>query len=185
MKSKASTVSRRQFLRGDIHGDHRPLRPPWAAAEADFLRACDRCGRCIEACPEGVLKVGSGGFPVVDFQHGECTFCESCVEACRPGVLRIDHDAAGRPEAPWNAEVRIGDHCIANQGVVCQICGEQCETRAIRFRRAVGGRVYPEVDNAECSGCGACVAPCPVRAITVNAASPREEPKDEKRSMAQ
>ena len=182
---KASTVNRRQFLRGDLRGDRRQPRPPWAAPEPVFLDGCDRCGRCVEACPEGILKVGSGGFPVVDFRPGECTFCEACVEVCRPGVLHITRDAHGRAASPWDAEVRIGENCLAHQGVVCQICGEQCEERAIRFQHAAGGKVLPVVDNAVCTGCGACVGPCPVRAVTVLASAIEEGPTSEQRSMAQ
>ncbi len=31
------------------------IRPPYALDEADFLLACSRCSRCVEACPHQVI----------------------------------------------------------------------------------------------------------------------------------
>ena len=36
---------------------------------------------------------------------------------------------------------------------------------AIRFRPTLGGVSQPELDRAACTGCSACVAPCPTHAI--------------------
>ena len=44
-------------------------------------------------------------------------------------------------------------------------CGESCEVRAIRFRQVPGGVALPEIDDAACTGCGACLASCPTSAI--------------------
>lgn len=178
---KAGSVNRRQFLRGDLQGRRRPNRPPWAVAEPDFLGHCDRCGRCVEACAEGIIKVGSGGYPEMDFLRGECTFCEACAEACPTPALRLSR--AGEAGAPWEAVLTIGDTCIAHQGVVCQVCGEQCEVRAIRFQRVVGGGVLPVTEAEACNGCGACVAPCPVGAVTVRVSPAGESIHSDERSL--
>lgn len=153
--------SRRALFRGRRTATA-PLRPPWALAEDEFVSCCTRCDDCIGACPEGIVLRADGGFPAVDFQRGECTFCEACVEACPSGALV-------REGPPWTIRARVDDRCLALNGVHCQACRDACPTQAIRFplRPGVPG---PVVDDPTCTGCGACVAPCPVDALSVCAA---------------
>lgn len=157
-----SLATRRDFLRGRRTSTPLPQRPPWAGAEADFTARCSRCGDCLSACPTGILRKGEGGFPVVDFSRGECTFCGDCVNACMPGALRrLDG------QAPWSLSARIGEACLAQRGVECRICGEACAVAAIRFRPRAGGVALPQLSHEACTGCGACLAPCPSQAITL------------------
>ncbi len=162
---KRKGVSRAQFLRGDISGRNRPIRPPWALEEYDFTETCTRCGACIQRCEEQILVEGRGKFPVVEFKRGECTFCEVCVEVCEPKALRITEESRG---LPWALEVRVNHDCVAQKGVVCQVCGDQCLEGVFRFRPRVGGAVQMEMDSEKCNGCGACIAPCPVAALTIH-----------------
>ncbi|WP_313951896.1 ferredoxin-type protein NapF [Accumulibacter sp.] len=154
--------SRRNFLRGRFSKRTASLRPPWVAAESAFLLACTRCGDCRTACPTRIISDRDGGYPVLDFALGECTFCGACVDACTTGALRR---ADG--QAPWLLRAVIGEHCLARQQVECRICGDQCVAGAIHFVPRVGGISTPLVDISRCTGCGACFAPCPTRAITV------------------
>lgn len=154
-------TSRRDFLRGRISRPPPPLRPPWALAEAEFLAACTRCGLCIAACPSRILEPGIDG-PAVKFANGECTFCGKCAEACEPHALLKVGD-----QRPWSATAAIGPECLAAANVVCRTCGDACAEAAIRFHPRLGGAALPVVDGGKCSGCGACVAPCPARAIRV------------------
>lgn len=158
-----TAITRAQFLRGDIRGERRAVRPPWALEEWLFAARCDRCGRCIDACPQGLLGAGRGGFPKVDFQRGECTFCRACLDRCPRGALRAQDGAA-----PWQLHAVVGEACLTRHGVVCRSCGEQCERRAIHFRPAAGQAARPEVNPVLCNGCGACVRPCPAAAITMH-----------------
>jgi ferredoxin-type protein NapF len=57
--------------------------------------------------------------------------------------------------------------------VVCRSCGEVCESAAIGFRLATGGRALALIDSQRCNGCGACLAVCPVRSITLTPQSAR------------
>lgn len=138
------------------------VRPPHAASDAEFLAACDRCGDCVAACASGII-VMSGGYPEVTFSHAGCDLCGDCARACPTAAL----DAARPAGAAWSHGIAIGDGCLSAQGVLCRVCGEHCEVGAIRFRPAVGGRSRPELDAAACTGCGACVAPCPAGAVAV------------------
>jgi len=156
----SGAVSRRQFLRGEIRQARPVLRPPWARDSAHFPELCTRCGDCLRACPAGILRAGDGGFPETHFENGECTFCGDCVSACQPGALL-------RAVAPWRLAPAIDDTCLAQRGIVCQVCADQCDARAIRFPPRLDAVAVPVPDPSACTGCGACVAPCPVRAISL------------------
>jgi len=76
-------------------------------------------------------------------------------------------DFASRPAPSADARAVITRDCLAYNNVVCRSCGEACEAAAIRFRPRLGGAAVPEVDEGKCTGCGACMAPCPAKAITL------------------
>lgn len=162
MTGTLSKLDRAQFLRGKFKGGRPAVRPPWALAEDVFLETCSRCDACLGACPEGIIRRGRGGYPEVSFTLGACTFCEACVAACVPGAL-----AREPANLPWTLRAVVSSACLSAAGITCRVCGEQCETSAIRFVLAVGGVATPMVDGASCTGCGACVAPCPVSAIEI------------------
>jgi ferredoxin-type protein NapF len=42
-----------------------------------------------------------------------------------------------------------------------------CDAGAIRFKPTLGGVTSPALDLSLCTGCGACVAPCPTQAISM------------------
>jgi ferredoxin-type protein NapF len=150
---------RRGFLRGTA--TRRPMRPPWALAEAAFVDRCTRCMACAEHCPEQILVRGSGGFPELDTALGGCTFCADCVTACEP--LALDR-AAG--DVPWHWRAAIDTMCLASRGVVCESCRDACDAGALRFP-LIGRPAAPALDAERCTGCGACVAGCPAGAITL------------------
>lgn len=160
-------VARRGFLRGRFRQVAKVPRPPWALPHGAFEAACTRCDDCVRACPTRVIAKGDGGYPTLDFHQGECTFCGDCVSACKPAALVREADAV-----PWSLKAVISEGCITRQGVECRICGENCEVSAIRFRPTLGGISTPQLDDNVCTGCGACVAPCPVGAVS--AALPME-----------
>ena len=166
-----AAVSRRQFLRGDVRGATAPVRPPWTLAERDLVERCTRCDDCATACSEGLIRRGSGGYPEVVFERAGCTFCGDCAAACKAGVFREDR---GDRLTAFLRRATVGERCLAANGVVCRACGDHCEAGAIRFRLALGGRSHPAIDAARCNGCGACVAVCPVQAVTLQVAENAE-----------
>lgn len=149
--------TRRRFLTGrPPHPDatQMPL-PPWLAASA--LDLCTGCGACAAACPTGIVKM-TGERPALSFAAGECTFCGACAEACPEGLF--DREREALPYRP-----HIAAHCLPHAGIDCQACRDVCPQEAIRFPPRRGGPFLPQVTASLCSGCGACVAPCPVSAI--------------------
>lgn len=79
-------------------------------------RACEACGRCVEACREDVL--GIVGF--LFHKHvrvkdaGRCRGCLRCVRVCEHGAIR-----ALRPRREARAETEPG----ASQGAVGESTG--------------------------------------------------------------
>ncbi len=153
-------LSRRSLLRGQWRRSH-AIRPPWSLAEPSFSEGCARCEACISACETGVLIIGEGGYPECDFQRAECTFCRRCVDACEVAVFNLQADT------PWLQHATINQHCLAQRGVECRSCQDNCEPNAIRFRPRLGGISVPELDTDLCNGCGACVRGCPTQAISI------------------
>lgn len=155
-------LHRRQFLRGDIAARQLPLFPPWSVARASFAETCTRCGDCLRVCRENILVKGDGGFPVVDFNRGECTFCGECEQVCKPHAL----DRSVRSQA-WQVNTVLSKSCLALNNITCMSCVDHCEARAIHFKPRVRASAVPEIDVVSCTGCGACIAQCPVKAISI------------------
>lgn len=152
-------ASRRDFLRADFL---RPevVRPYGAVASPSFEKLCDGCGDCAAACPEAIVLRAEDGLARIDLTLGECTFCGKCTEACPTGALSVEGQES------WNWVARVGDACLSIRGVTCRTCEDFCDERAIRFRLETGGRSRPLIDEAGCTGCGACASTCPEGAIS-------------------
>lgn len=163
--ASSEVLSRRQILRGDIRGKKAPKRPPWSVAEALFVQICTRCDACLQACEEGVLYRGSGGYPEISFANAGCTFCGDCLKACEPEALSASHPA---PSLAWDYKAKINPSCMSVQGIVCRACGDACDTDAIRFHLQTGGRAIPEIELERCNGCGECYAICPSKAVEIS-----------------
>lgn len=173
-------LPRRQFLRGGFltalqsecvkTQGFQGIRPPWAKLEVDFVAGCTRCGDCIFVCETQILVKGDGGFPEVKFALGECTFCQKCVEVCKQPIFRphfSQTNSGEQAEQPWSHKIEIQSRCLAFHAVECRTCEDNCESRAIRFKREIGGIAKPQVDLESCNGCGACIGVCPVSAVKI------------------
>lgn len=156
-------------------------RPPASLVEADFLKTCARCYRCIDACPAGALRPASifdgmanFGTPVLDPSH--CIFCMECVRACPTGAIcKVPKD-----EVDIGNAVIDKDTCLAWQKKKrCKDCYRACKAKAIKLEK----RRYPVVIPERCNGCGACVRRCPTQPLSIRVAyeDPGRYPAPEKR----
>lgn len=140
------------------------VRPPGALPEADFLRVCEGCRRCVEACPEDAIvpatdaaRAGRVGTPTLPLQRIACALCVDvpCAAACPTGALRpipVAEIRIGRAEVMRNL-------CLNHLGQACQICVDHCPIGEAAL--AVGPDGFPVVGADACTGCGQCVVRCP------------------------
>lgn len=159
----ASLAASRRALFDRFRGGPAQLRPPWTGDEDAFLKACTRCGKCADACPTGVIRKGHAGYPIVEFARAACTFCGACASACKDDCFEPTSGMA------WKLKASISPACVEPKGVACRMCADACQPRAITFRPKLGGGAVASISTAACTGCGACAAPCPVKAISISA----------------
>ncbi len=135
-------------------------RPPGSGTEEEFLSLCKKCGKCVEACPSGILEKISDMNPIVfetpvmNFENGRCERCYLCIEACPSGALSKENLNKYRYVAKL-----LKDRCVAFQDIFCQSCYWSCPKmdKAITLKDFA----YPEFHPEECLGCGSCLNACP------------------------
>ena len=168
----------------------RPVRPPGALDEAEFLARCVRCGNCMRACPTGILQPAdlSGGLdglwtPRADADFAGCDpDCTNCTQVCPTGAIR-ELTLADKRDVVMGLAVVNERTCLRHAGAgECRLCVEACDQAgysAIKYVRigaefdAQGrpiegsGMLAPSVRPGRCVGCGLCQARC--HAINVRA----------------
>ncbi len=159
-----NTFSRRQFLPGSITRSEKYTRPPWALPENEFIQVCTRCNGCMDKCPEEIIVRDGKGFPTINFKLGGCTFCQECIVACDESALSRTNTG----QKPWKLCATISADCISSQGVTCRSCADSCDEQAISFDYVSSGISRPGLDMTSCTGCGFCVATCPVEVIRIS-----------------
>ena len=87
----------------------------------------------------------------------------------RPSPMR--YDPAPSSDGPLRA--LISQACLAYAGIVCMSCRDACPEQAIRFLPRLGSPFLPKVVATACTGCGACLSPCPAGALSL-AAQPED-----------
>ncbi|MCB9882148.1 MAG: 4Fe-4S dicluster domain-containing protein [Planctomycetes bacterium] len=143
----------------------RPLRPPGALDEGEFLRTCQRSMECVKACPANAIQPYRGsdaqkrGTPHIVPSMSPCVVCDdlACMDACPSGALvPLPRDA-----------IQIGfatvdhDRCTRrHDGGVCRTCVDVCPIGTSALM--VNPNDLLEV-LAGCVGCGVCEFHCPTR----------------------
>ncbi len=162
------------------------IRPPAAIDEKDFIKACVKCGACVEACPYDTLKLGTPGdskpvgMPYFEPREIACEMCPDipCVPVCPSGALDIkkvqvfdeqkQEYVLDINKAQMGVAIIDNESCIAFWGIQCDICYRACPLidEAIKLEYTQNERtgkhafLRPVVDNAVCTGCGLCENAC-------------------------
>lgn len=141
------------------------LRPPGAVSEAHLLARCDRCQRCVQACPYHLVQPRplSWDFPTVGtpellFKDGWCDYCMKCVDVCPTGALSWDAPTADNLGV---AKV-VSDACVAWDWGGCTVCADECP---VEGALVIDGQGRPQVDEQLCNGCGLCEMVCPAPSL--------------------
>ncbi len=159
------------------------LRPPGALKEDIFIKACIKCGLCVEACPYDTLKLSIpsdnkvAGTPYFIARDIPCYMCTDipCVPVCPTGALDMTSlytdDILPKPDVN---KIRMGlavvnkESCIAFWGIQCDACYRACpllnEAITIEYdkneRTGKHAFLKPVVNAEACTGCGICEHVC-------------------------
>ena len=162
------------------------LRPPGAIDEEKFVKACIRCGTCVEACPYDTLQLATlddhtaMGTPFFKPRLIPCYMCPDvpCVPVCPSGALDVDVIAKQidgiKSEEPDINKAKMGvavldqEACLAFWGIQCDACYRACpllgEAITLVFERneRTGKHAFlkPVVHREICTGCGLCEHAC-------------------------
>jgi len=75
-------IARARLGRGKEHSKFSPgLIYYRNLAKINLDNKCDDCKKCVEACPQNILRIEKGKLDVKDIY--KCDLCEACVEACK------------------------------------------------------------------------------------------------------
>lgn len=167
-------------------GSELALRPPGAIEEDRFLKACIKCGTCVEACPYDTLRVArpedkvAVGTPFFIPRDIPCYMCPDipCVPVCPTGALNEENVTTETSEdlprkldinkASMGIAVIDQNNCLAFWGIRCDACYRACPLigKAItldyeRIERT-GKHAYlkPVINGDACTGCGVCEHAC-------------------------
>ena len=169
----------------DIKGAELVLRPPGAIEEDKFLKACIKCGLCVEACPYDTLKLSTPadkkvtGTPYFEAREIPCYMCTDipCVPVCPTEALDEKSLLSMAEDNTQKLDVnksRMGlavvnkESCIAFWGIQCDACYRACplldEAITIEYEQneRTGKHAFlkPVVNGEICTGCGICEHAC-------------------------
>lgn len=121
---------------------------------------CLGFGNCVEACPEGAIRI-ENGVAVVD--RDQCIGCGVCLKICPKSVIELVPKNSKILVSCSNKDKGARTREACNIGCIgCKICEKNCPEGAIR----VEGNVSI-VDYEKCVGCGICAQKCPRKIIEI------------------
>jgi ferredoxin len=133
-----------------------PLRPLGAVQESIFLEKCDSCGKCVEACPDSVIKMVEDFDKIIRPRLLSLARCFSCSEknchsVCEPHIL-TQTDRISPAKISLNKE-----NCISYLGSFCRICFDNCPEKR---KAIILENLKPVIIAEKCTGCEECFNFC-------------------------
>lgn len=148
--------------------------PPGAISQAHINAHCVGCQLCIQACPNGVLKMSTDldtlMQPVMSYETSYCySECSECSNVCPAGVFQ-PLDAVAK--SSWKIGTAVVDlnTCLSANGTdSCGNCARHCPAGAIEMvatdENNPEAPLIPVIKENICIGCGACEHHCPVGTV--------------------
>ena len=121
------------------------------------------------------------------------TFNNTAHSLIKHGIARQVDSSEGRDllnQAIENNLVQFGENVREQVSFICNCCGCCCEAMLAAKRFAALNPIattnfLPEVNSAECSGCGKCAELCPVEAMGMVSAGDPQKPKRKKARVSE
>lgn len=184
-KASIDKVSKTAVKVADAHVAQRAehwIRPPYALDELEFLLACTRCDKCIEACPHDVIfklpaRLGAQvvGTPALDLLNKACHLCNDwpCVKVCEPQALQLPEVSEDeKSPLPQLAVAEINTQtCLPYQGPECGACASSCPVPGA----LLWDETRPYINAEKCTGCSLCREACIVEPKAINIMNVRSE----------
>ncbi len=92
-RQELELVARARLGRGIKHSKFSPGLVYYRNLAKIEVKDCDDCKKCVEACPQKILKIEKGKGKAEDIY--KCDLCEACVEACKThgkNAIKISKD---------------------------------------------------------------------------------------------
>lgn len=131
-----------------------PLRCVWCSnpesqnpfpevAHRDSL--CNGCGRCLDVCVPGAIRLNSGNSPEkITIDRKKCTNCARCIETCTVGAMKIFGQTMSVDEVFDEVRRDIAFYQRSEGGVTCSggepLCQPEFVTELFRRCHAMGIR---------------------------------------------
>lgn len=128
-------------------------------SEAKCQYGCLGCGKCVEVCKAGAVRIGELGIAEVDEE--KCIACGACVKECPQKIIHLH-------ECGSNIIVKCSNHqkgkeamaVCPNSCIGCGLCEKICTAGAIKAADHCA-----VIDERYCLSCGMCAVKCPRHAI--------------------
>lgn len=145
---------------------HKPLRPPGARPEREFLQDCIACGQCANVCPNKCITLSgleSGienlGTPRIDPRAQACVLCMACTQVCPTQALeKLEPTDEGIRAVKMGLAFVSEDLCYSFSGRTCGVCYHACPLPGEAM--TLGIFEQPHVHPEHCVGCGLCEQAC-------------------------